>query len=69
MDGLFVLVNDNNIEKSLRRKQYRMQIGGLKFSARPDNTLAKFKTILSSFPNLLACSFLIQHQQVAAGWH
>ena len=48
----------------MRCKQYRMQIGGLKFSIRPDNTHAKFKTILSSFPNLLTCSFLIQHQQL-----
>ena len=63
MDGLFVLVNDT-IDKSLRWKQYRMQIGGLKFVTRPDNTHAKFKIILSSFPNLLTCSFLIQHQQL-----
>ena len=52
------------IDKSLRWKQYRMQIGGLKFSTHSDNAHAKFKIILSSFPNLLTCSFLIQHQQL-----
>ena len=50
------------IDKSLRWKQYRMQIGGLKFVTRP-NTHAKFKTkslqtILSSFPNVCRALFL-----------
>ena len=70
MNGLFVLVNAI-IDKSLRWKQYRMQIGGLKFCSRPDNTHAKFKTILSSFPNLLLNMLfsLNTTPAVAVGWN